>query len=49
MASHIAELEGPTTGTYNYVLGVWGERRKKKKKEEEEKEKKKKKKIGKRC
>ena len=31
MASHIAELEGPTTRIYNYVLvGLWGE-------EEEEK------------
>ena len=38
VASHIAELEGPTTRIYNYVLGgLW------------EKKKKKKRKIGSRC
>ena len=30
VASHIAELEGPTTRTYNYVLGGFGEKKKKK-------------------
>ena len=32
MASHIAELEGSTTGIYNYVLGGFGEKKKKEKK-----------------
>ena len=27
-ASHIEELEGPTTRTYNYVLGLWGGKKK---------------------
>ena len=27
--SYIEELEGPTTGIYNYVLGGFGERKKK--------------------
>ena len=29
MASHTEELEGPTTGIHNYVLGVFGEREEK--------------------
>ena len=33
VASHIAELEGPTR-IYNYVLGGFGEKKKKKKKKE---------------
>ena len=33
-ASHIAEPEGPTTGTYNYVLGALGRRRRRRKKED---------------
>ena len=27
-ASHIEELEGLTTRIYNYVLGLWGEKKK---------------------
>ena len=30
MVSHIAELEGPTTRIYNYVLGGFGKKKKKK-------------------
>ena len=31
-ASHMPQLEGPTTRMYNYVLGgIWGEKAKKKK------------------
>ena len=33
VVSYIAEPEGPTTGTYSYVLGGFGEKKKKKKKE----------------
>ena len=29
VASHIEEVEGPTTGIYNYVPGLWGEKKKK--------------------
>ena len=29
VASHIEELEGLSTRIYNYVLGLWGEKRKK--------------------
>ena len=29
VASHIAELEGPTTRIYNYVLGDFGEKKEK--------------------
>ena len=29
------ELEGPTARIYNYVLGLWGEKKKKTKKEED--------------
>ena len=32
VTSHIAQPEGPTTRIYNYVLGVFGEKKKKKKK-----------------
>ena len=32
MASHTAELEGPTPGIYNYVLGGFGEKKKKERK-----------------
>ena len=31
VVSHIAELEGPTTKIYNYVLGRFGEKKKEKK------------------
>ena len=31
MMSHIAQLEGPTTRIYKYVLGGFGEKKKKKK------------------
>ena len=34
MASHIAELEGPTTGIYDYVLGGFGEKKKEEKKQD---------------
>ena len=34
VASHIAQLEGPTTGIYNYVLGGFGEKKKGKKRED---------------
>ena len=27
VAAHIEELEGPTTRLYNYVLGLWGEKK----------------------
>ena len=49
--SHIAEVEGPTTRIYIYVLGGIGEKKEKKEKEEKEKQEieKKKKKIGNRC
>ena len=30
-ASHMPQLEGPTTKTYNYVLGGFGEKKQKKK------------------
>ena len=40
LRSHVAELEGPTTGMCNCVLGGFGEKKKKKKK---------KKKTGNRC
>ena len=34
VASHVPQLEGPTTKIYNYVLGaVWGEKAEKKKRE----------------
>ena len=33
-ASHIAQLEGPTTRIYNYGLGDFGEKKKEKKKED---------------
>ena len=33
VVSHIAELEGPTTRIYNYVLGGFGEEKEKKRKE----------------
>ena len=29
-AFHVEELEEPTTGIYNYALGLWGEKKKKK-------------------
>ena len=32
METHIAQPEGPTTRTYNYVPGGFGEKRKRKKK-----------------
>ena len=30
MVSHVAEVEGPTTRIYNYVLGAFGEEKEKK-------------------
>ena len=33
-ATHTAELEGPTTRRYNYVLGGFGEKKKKLKRED---------------
>ena len=38
IASHIAELAGPTARMYNYVLGGFGEKKKEKRK-----------KVGNRC
>ena len=34
VTSNIAQLEGPTTGTYNYVLGGFEEKKKEEKKED---------------
>ena len=35
MASHMPQLEGPTTKIYNYALGGLGEKKQKKKKKED--------------
>ena len=33
VASHIPQLQGPTTRIYNYILGDFGEKKEKKKKD----------------
>ena len=38
VASHVPQLEGPTTKIYNYVLGGFGEKKQKEKKNEKKKE-----------
>ena len=40
VVSHIAQPEGPTTRIYNYVLGVFGEKKKKREKNFKKKRKK---------